>query len=689
MDFTTTTYSVMMSFVTMATSMTYPLLAQAMQRLDDMYQDDFMIRWFKEEWAFKCFRIMLLVALAFGICVPFAIDTLGCIFGVPVSLVLLFIQTITTVAVVVSSIYVVRLIFTYYETPELLKHFEKRGNGYLSQLVCIMLKSARSKNPDTYNQALDDIMAEIVKCRRGRIRDGGSKSIGMVYPKEYYRAFAVIVDNTVSQQNYEYLRTDNRLTQILYSDGCISNETLRFMWISINRITDADCFEWFRQYWGCATDYTLRFTHIEEKSKADQHFLFTHFVMGALMLYKRKYEWLRFMLDYTPTFPHTYPLVPGNIKDIWTNLSKAYTECDGTMGLCSSYMFMGMANDVRADAKIYKQVEIYAALLMMRLEKLDGEIGRRYDTTGIDKRYMSKEYCRSQCASLRKDMDELAKDNAAASCFGFKAEHARNLLSQIEQGSVGSEITSNDQMLPNYIREGLIESVKRFKTMLPGAKNGVSKMLTQRMRVSSDVMNGKIWSPTLPRQILGELYQRIYMWYESAFICKPATASYVVQYTDIEKALKRLNVDKQYAIIKLGVSILSGSTTSDEDSDLDFVDELKSYSGAMIYSVETSAANSVIVALADLLPGITIGGTPDKKGMECIDSDLGIYAETANKQGDDCELTVGLAVTEDNGNANLKYVRLRIIHDRSLGPCNLDDIKPVSETLSAKETTNH
>ena len=61
-DFTNYTYSALVTFIAMVIGMAYPSLLQAIQRIDETYHDDLMIRRFKEESTYKHFNEVLIYA---------------------------------------------------------------------------------------------------------------------------------------------------------------------------------------------------------------------------------------------------------------------------------------------------------------------------------------------------------------------------------------------------------------------------------------------------------------------------------------------------------------------------------------------------------------------------------------------------------------------------------------------------
>ena len=155
-DFINYTYSALMSLFAMVVGLAYPAILQAIQRIDDTYHDDFMIKRFMEENIYKFFNIVLVVALGIGFTVPFLLYLCDICGYVKFPLYLIISQSVITFVLVVSSIRLYLLIQTYYVSVDLLSHINNQEDlgAKLQQLVQIILKTAQSANEDTYRQAL-------------------------------------------------------------------------------------------------------------------------------------------------------------------------------------------------------------------------------------------------------------------------------------------------------------------------------------------------------------------------------------------------------------------------------------------------------------------------------------------------------------------------------------------------------
>ena len=214
-DFTNYTYSALVTFIAMVIGMAYPSLLQAIQRIDETYHDDLMIRRFKEESTYKHFNEVLILAVGGGFILPFLLYMLDRMNMTIVSSALLCVQAVVTFILIVQSIRLCGLIITYYNTTDLLRHLENNGSSALPQRLKIMLRAAESGNEDTYRLSLESIYEQIVRYQTQFYDRMENKNYSIDYPNDYYGIFRKIVKATTQKERYGFLADDNQLTAIL------------------------------------------------------------------------------------------------------------------------------------------------------------------------------------------------------------------------------------------------------------------------------------------------------------------------------------------------------------------------------------------------------------------------------------------------------------------------------------------
>lgn len=706
-DFTNYTYSALITFIAMVIGMAYPSLLQAIQRIDETYHDDLMIKRFKEESIYKHFNEILIFAMGGGFILPFLLYILDRINMGIVSSTFLCIQAAVTFILIVQSIRLYGLIMTYYNTSDLLRHLENNETRSLPQRLKIMLRAAESGNEDTYRLSLDSIYGQIVMYQTQYYDRTENKGKPVDYPNDYYGIFREIIKATIQKERYSFLADDNQLAAILYNSTLpviVSEETLKFLWYAVNRITKADCNEWFRQYWTYAEQY-YRFVfdypsqEMQDKSFTSirRQYLFMHFMMGGLMLYKKKYGWLKLMLTFTQTMPWSYPLVPGSFPGIWDMLRETYMKENLPWGLAKDFLFIGLTTDVSVDAQIYKNVERYAALLLMRLQSVPEfwVDNNKWQIPEVTDSIHANKQIILICENLEADIQELSKDDELMSGFNYSIEDSMHLINELKNKAEdkNKQIQEHPQVSVDKLsalKNGIIEESRKITNLsIPPVKDREDlitevKLITERVEISDELIcNGfDVHCIGFAECVVRMINHRVYNWYESRFTLVPPIKSYQIQYQDIFKALDALKLDESYAILLFGVYWGKYRSIYGDVAGIEEVDgRLVKYNNIPVYSVDSSLNESIAIMKIREIPCVSFYSVEtdarELEGLTNLDKELGIYSNIETLSAKQHKLVVGRLIKFSNMNTKLKYVNLRISHEPTIGGEDLNNIKSV------------
>lgn len=711
-DFTNYTYSALVTFIAMVIGMAYPSLLQAIQRIDETYHDDLMIKRFKEEPAYKHFNEVLILAVGGGFILPFLLYMLDRMNMTIVSSALLCVQAVVTFILIVQSIRLSGLIITYYNTTDLLRHLENNGSSALPQRLKIMLRAAESGNENTYRLSLESIYEQIVRYQAQFYDRTENKNNPIDYPNDYYGIFREIVKATTQKERYGFLADDNQLTAILYNNTLsvvVSGETLKYLWYAVNRITEADCHEWFRQYWTYAEQY-YRFTldnfhrdmQNESFTRIHRQYLFMHFMMGGLMLYKKKYDWLKLMLTFTQTMPWSYPLVPGSFPEIWDMLREAYMKESLPWGLADDFLFVGLTTDVSVDTQIYKNAERYTALLLMRLHSLPEfrVDDNKYQIPEVADGIHANEQIMLICENLKDDILELGEDKEIVSCFNYSIEDSIRLVDELKNKAenTNEQIRKEPQVstdkLSSLKNEIIEESEKQMLLSLPPVKEDEKstaevKLIKGVTEISDDLIccGFDVHCIGFAECVVGMINHRIYSWYESRFVLVPPVKSYQIQYQSIFKALDALKLDESCAILLFSIYLGKYSAIYGDVEGVEEIDgRVVKYNNIPVYSVNSSSTESIVIMRVKEMPCAsfcsveTTDGTLE--GLNCLDKKLGVYSNIETLSAKQHKLVVGRLVKSCNMDTALKYVSLKISHEPTTGEDDLDNIKSIAKYLA-------
>ena len=117
-EFSNNAISLLLSVFSVIVSMTYPLLLQAIQRIDEQYRSSRITKMLKEEKVFRLFQWLVTISIAFAFISIFILQLLD---DCPtLTIVWVTIHTLLTWLLLVTTILLVYTILTYYNPDELL-----------------------------------------------------------------------------------------------------------------------------------------------------------------------------------------------------------------------------------------------------------------------------------------------------------------------------------------------------------------------------------------------------------------------------------------------------------------------------------------------------------------------------------------------------------------------------------------
>ena len=117
-EFSNNAISLLLSVFTVIVGMTYPLLLQAIQRIDEQYRSSRITKMLKEEKVFRLFQWLVTISIAFAFISIFILQLLD---DCPtLTIVWVTIHTLLTWLLLVTTILLVYTIMTYYNPDELL-----------------------------------------------------------------------------------------------------------------------------------------------------------------------------------------------------------------------------------------------------------------------------------------------------------------------------------------------------------------------------------------------------------------------------------------------------------------------------------------------------------------------------------------------------------------------------------------
>lgn len=369
-DFTSVTYSGILSILAALFGMGYPLIMQSISRIYSQYDSARLSQRFTSENVYKWFQFIMGSNLVLAICTPFTLK-FTCISGV----VLVSIQTLLLTALIWVTYRLLNLMIVYGNADKLFYRIDsgKVDSEDIKDIFDIAIYSDMKNNALLYSSAMCSVF--------NYIREHGKVCDGDPFPDDTPR---VVNDDGIVGiiiKWKELIRDDHGCHQLYSeigiikflmsagssSEGVISWYTNNQVWDLLQSMVLHGNKLLFLKYWDVAdyfACYRCRFAEQEVRDK----FMLRHVILGALLVCHKKVSWIRDMLFYTNSNPPYYGLVPSTFPEIVRMLRGADPNSEEIPYIIQQTFFFETATGaIRDNDLIFKYAEMYLCLLIYRL----------------------------------------------------------------------------------------------------------------------------------------------------------------------------------------------------------------------------------------------------------------------------------------------------------------------------------
>ena len=375
-DFTNYTFSFLISLLSAILGICHPLLLESIRKIDEQYGSSILSARFQKESVFKWFQSLMIVCL----CISFVVPFLMLLFDSHVlNICAVTVQSIVFLFLVLVLLSMFRLIQTYYN-PENLAGLLFGGRDPMQPvsdgnlLYCaadLMRYSCYHPNGKAYERSKEFILSAAYAEQMPKDR------VAYQLSDDVNGVIRLLTDYSVDER-CKPLCYDNILQQVYineFAKGFHGDMNFRNMWHCLVKMMDSDNTEWFLQYWeGAVQYYTFGIKRVPfETSKKkefivyDQRLLEFHRVLGGMLVYHEKYDWLHFILTYDHVQPPHFYLIPGTFSSIIDFVYGVELQTQRCMSLTAKYQMKGLFHNVNSDEVIVDLCFKYAALLVVRL----------------------------------------------------------------------------------------------------------------------------------------------------------------------------------------------------------------------------------------------------------------------------------------------------------------------------------
>lgn len=365
-DFLYHSYTFTITVFAAVFGMAYPLILQAIDRIDDKYTSSVLATDLRKRWQFRTFNCLIVACI---VCVAVLAYVLEYVDDEWMKYAFVSASVLVIVALMIVVVLLFHQILNYYSPMDLLELLEKKKvNRNANALLDLAKFAARTDDYELHVKSLAALGVLFYEEQRSAPEDKPVE-----YSAELYDILAKIAksigDTSMSDDRYNYIG----IASIVYAFDCksgISQKTYQRMWEMVNWATKSGNGGWFKDYWTYADQY-YRFYKLEgntELARANlKEFYQYHVMMGGLLVYSKRYEWLNHIMHFSQSEPPRFELIPGTLIRIFDMVALVDELRTKPFGLYQKYQFIGLERGVKIDDAIASFVNQYLALLIIRL----------------------------------------------------------------------------------------------------------------------------------------------------------------------------------------------------------------------------------------------------------------------------------------------------------------------------------
>lgn len=299
---------------------------------------------------------------------------------------------------------------------------------------------------------------------------------------------------------------------------------------------------------------------LEYSNKKDEKnkFLEFHIMVGVLLFYKKSYNLLQHIFNFTNTLPAKYPLIPSTFSQIFY-IYEELSEKNKRMYLLNYHMSM-VFEGAGEENKIEGLLVNYLALLMIRLYDVNDyniTYSNPLDTPATGNTIEENDN-KIELANILIERIKRITDDQLKECGLSTMKNQRVVVDLLKQyiaqcSQKNNDLKQNSDISKDklfMIKASLIDSVKEYKPQLPqSSKQEVEendKEFTASQSVKLDeylILNShSAISSNLGEALINALNSQVQQFYCYQFSLNSALKNYTIPYRDFSRAMKRLSI---------------------------------------------------------------------------------------------------------------------------------------------------
>lgn len=652
-DFLYHSYTLIITVFAAVFGMAYPLMLQAIERIDDKYTSSVLSTNLRKRWQFKGFNVLIICCIVILPILAYLLEATNCI---QQKYVIISIATMLIVALMIDVVLLVRRVLVFYSPVELLEYLESRDNiKNINALLDLARYAEKTDDYILYVSSLSSVFGYIIKEQK-ELPEGQiavySESVNGILAKIAKR----IGDTTRTDDRYNYVG----IVPVIYSnevEGRISDDTFLRMWEMVNRAAKSGNTGWFRDYWTYADQYyrfAIHNTTTDVERKNMKEFYHYHVMIGGLLVYFKHNEWLRHIMHFTQELPAHFALVPGTLSKVFDEVRYFDQLLSKPFGVYQRYQFYGLERGARMDEAIVGFVYQYLALLIIRVwtyKEYNYNYADPLEIPIADDESIEANDDMIICVEQIKKNVRRWYENGQVLEFGLKVVAQDDVIQKLDNYVVAlkmkiQEISNREDVDPykaHVIRDEMIVANSNIPTLIPIKKDGecvdesLYNIVSTPVYVVQTIEKPYITKGSLKTMgnfgtcLVTALNNAILNDYLTiCFQHMPKTISYNINQRDLFLAIDKLNLPDGYTIVETGNAL----DLYELKKKITYVDNERSYSGRRIINLGMSRFSSFLwIVKESEIPFVEILETESTgEDLSEIDATNHLYSNIENLQ---------------------------------------------------------
>lgn len=482
------------------------------------------------------------------------------------------------------------------------------------------------------------------------------------------------------------------LYDTIYNKTHASKELRKFIWLHLNRLLRAGNTDWLKSYWEWSSQFyrTMRYdSNYNETERKD--FFEMHSFFAAMVLRSNHMELMNFIMTFQNASPEPPCLLLQNSTEIIKMLFYFDRLRNWPFRLAELYQMLFFANDVNADHNIYRVLCDYLAFSLVYQEANKEKyicFGEYHIDDGLSKEELEHDksvlewFRETVLTDVRKKHGRFFRKEAfnATNSFLLQIIHLYNQriatiskdddISQDKLQTMKEELIAENKKitLPLLKKEMDGDDVKTMPFKATAALQASPGQLLEHHNISS--VN---FAETLIIYLRHQFYARL----ASLFLLNGSVRTYLIQYKDLQEALRRMYFNKdEHTLLNNGVSLWNYDLGCIKDED---IIKIGSGNNSLFIVRKKDCPTYIHGTLKCLNSNINSEDANIPNVYTMLDAENGLYWKGPTKANN---LLVDVAQPFILYNRrHMRYVKINITYDRAIGDCDLHKLKDLREIL--------